>query len=126
MSVLVTADRRDWFHRGHNRLIANRRREMDTQQKLEMLKKVYGNEETLDLVVDKLLEAVLNQHRLNLKRYAQDLQEFEVRYHMDSAAFYGRFEAGDLGDAMDFFEWAGLYEIYQTLQEKVRDLEAAL
>jgi len=99
---------------------------MDTQQKLEMLKKVYGNEETLDLVVDKLLEAVLNQHRLNLKRYAQDLQEFEERYDMDSAAFYGRFEAGDLGDATDFFEWAGLYEIYQTLQEKVHDLEAAL
>lgn len=99
---------------------------MDTLQKLEVLKKVYANEEALDLVVDKLLEAALNQHRLRLERYSRDLREFEERYRMDSAAFYSRFEAGDLGDAMDFFEWAGLYELYQNLQEKVHDLEAIL
>lgn len=99
---------------------------MNTLQKLEVLKKVYADEETLDLAVDKLLEAVLNQHRLRLERYSRDLREFEERYHMDSAAFYSRFEARDLGDAMDFSEWAGLHKLYQNLQKKVQDLEAVL
>jgi hypothetical protein len=45
---------------------------------------------------------------------------------MESATFYRRFEAGELGDAMDFFEWAGLYELYQDIIEKIRRLEPAL
>ena len=45
---------------------------------------------------------------------------------MDSATFYRRFEAGELGDAMDFFEWAGLYELRQDLLEKIRRVETAL
>ena len=91
-----------------------------------MLKKVYDTEGTLDLVVDNLLETVLNQHRLRLERYRRDLQGFEARYHMDSAGFYSRFEAGDMGDARDFFEWAGLYELHHALQQKDRDLETVL
>ena len=69
---------------------------------------------------------MLNQHRLRLERYDRDLRDFEERYNMDSATFYSRFEAGSLGDAMDLFEWAGLYELRQTFQEKIQDLEAAL
>jgi len=99
---------------------------VDTLQKLEVLKRIYADEETSDLVVDKLLETVLNQHRLRLDRYARDLREFEERHRMVSDDFYSRFEAGDLGDSMDFFEWAGLYELHRALQEKVQDLEEVL
>jgi hypothetical protein len=45
---------------------------------------------------------------------------------MDSGTFYQRFEAGELGDAMDFFEWAGLYELGKDLLGKIRRLEQAL
>jgi hypothetical protein len=41
---------------------------------------------------------------------------------MESDAFYLRFEDGELGDAMDFFEWAGLYELRQDLVEKIRSI----
>ncbi len=41
-----------------------------------------------------------------------DLDEFEARYKMDSPVFYKRFEAGELGDAMDYIEWASLYQMY--------------
>ena len=44
---------------------------------------------------------------------------------MDSASFYEQFEAGELGDAMDFCEWAGLFELRQDLLDQVRRLEAA-
>ena len=45
---------------------------------------------------------------------------------MDSNTFYERFEAGEMGDAMDFFEWAGLYQLRQDILEKIHRLESAL
>jgi hypothetical protein len=68
----------------------------------------------------------LSQQRQRLERYERDLREFENRYGLDSATFYRRFEAGELGDAMDFFEWASLYELRQDLLEKIRHLELVL
>ena len=67
----------------------------------------------------------MSQHRLRLDRYERDLREFEKRYGMDSATFYRQFEAGELGDAMDFFEWSGLYELRQDLLDKIGHLERA-
>ena len=99
---------------------------MDISYKIEVLKNTYSDKAELDLILGKLLDVALSQHRLRLKRYEQDLREFEERYGMESATFYRRFEAGELGDAMDFFEWAGLYELYQDIQKKIRRLESAL
>lgn len=99
---------------------------VDTLHKLEILKDTYSDEVELDQILEKLLDIVLSQHRLRLERYERDLREFESRYSMESATFYRRFEAGELGDAMDFFEWAGLYELYQDILEKIRRLERAL
>jgi hypothetical protein len=99
---------------------------MDTSHKLEVLKDTCSNEVELDQVLVKLLEMTLNQHRRRLERYEQDLREFENKYGMDSADFYQRFEAGQLGDAMDFFEWAGLYELRLDLLKKIQRLESVV
>ena len=98
---------------------------MNTLHKLEVLKDTYSNEAELDLILGKLLDVTLSQHRLRLERHERDLREFESRYGMESATFYRRFEAGELGDAMDFFEWAGLYELREDILEKIRRLELA-
>ncbi len=45
---------------------------------------------------------------------------------MDSKAFHELFQAGKIGDSMDFFEWAGLYELRQNIVEKIHRLESAL
>ena len=99
---------------------------MDISYKLEVLKDAYSDEAELDLILGKLLDISVSQHRLRLERYERDLREFEGRYGMESATFYRRFEAGELGDVMDFFEWAGLYELRQDILEKIRRLETAL
>jgi hypothetical protein len=77
-------------------------------------------------VVKKLLDLTLGQHQRRLEQYEPDLRAFEARYGMDSATFYRGFEAGELGDAMDFFERAGLYELRQDLLDKIRRVETAL
>lgn len=96
---------------------------MKTAQKIDVLKEVYGDEVALDRVLGKLLESVLSDYRLRLQRYEQALEEFETRYEMDSETFYHRFEAGELGDDMDFFEWSGLFELRQDIQIKIERLE---
>jgi hypothetical protein len=99
---------------------------METAYKLELLKGIYSDEQELDQILGKLLDVALSRLRLRLRRYERGLSESEKRYGMESAAFYERFEAGELGDAMDFFEWAGLYELYQDLREKIQHLEQTL
>ena len=96
---------------------------MDTQQKLEVFREACADNVELDLVIEKLLDLARSQQHLRLARYERDLREFEQRYSMDAATFYRRFEAGELGDAMDFCEWAGLYELHQDLLAKVQRLE---
>jgi len=98
---------------------------MSALYKLDALRETYGNETELNLVVDKLVEVVLSQQRAKLEEYDRELREFETRYQMQSDEFYERFEAGELGDAADYFEWAGLYELRQGLAAKVQRLESA-
>ena len=99
---------------------------MDASNKLELLKDVYEEGGKLDLVLGKLLEATLSDYRQRLDHYQTALQGFEQRFGMDSETFYQRFEAGSLGDDMDLFEWAGIYELFQNLLPQIHRLEQAL
>jgi hypothetical protein len=99
---------------------------MEALSKLDVLKDTITDTAQMDLVLGKLLEITFSDYRHRLERYERDLGEFEQRYSMKSPVFYQRFEAGELGDAMDFFDWAGLYKLRQDAQEKVRRLESAL
>ncbi|MGA9379656.1 MAG: hypothetical protein WBV73_12885 [Phormidium sp.] len=99
---------------------------MNTLQKLELLKDTYSDRAELDQILGKLLDVALSQHRLSLEKYDRDLREFEQRYDMESSIFYQRFEAGELGDDVDFFEWSSLYELRQDIQEKIHRLELAV
>jgi len=96
---------------------------MNLSQKFAVLQESFLDSSEFDQILDKLFDVVISQSRNRLKRYERDLHEFEEQYKLDSTRFYQRFEAGEMGDAMDFFEWAGLYEIYQALQGKISQLE---
>jgi hypothetical protein len=41
----------------------------------------------------------------------QQLRTYEAQYQMSSDEFYRRFQAGELGDSADFFEWNTYYEM---------------
>ena len=99
---------------------------VDTIQKLEALKDTFTDNLELSHILDKLLSVVLNQYQLRLGRYARDLRDFEGRYGMDTLTFHERFDAGELGDSADFFEWDGLYDLQQDLTQKIHRLESAL
>ncbi len=94
-----------------------------TQVKLNILQEIAEDDTSLDRMLDKLLHVIREQYQKRLKRYEADLKEFEIRYEMPSHIFYRKFEAGTLGDAMDFFEWSGIYELWQDMQHKIKRLE---
>jgi len=60
-----------------------------------------------------------------LERYDAVLHSFEERYGISSERLHRRFEAGEVGDETDFFEWASLYELREGTEAKVRRLEGA-
>jgi len=93
---------------------------------MEVLKEAYSDQSELDQILGKLLDITLGEYKHRMDRYEREMHEFESRYKMDSTSFYKRFESGELGDAMELFEWAGLYELKEDLREKIRNLEKAL
>jgi len=99
---------------------------VDAVSRLEALREAYPDQAELELVVGKLLDVALRRYRQRLEHYEDELRQFEQRYGLDSDVFYQRFEAGELGDATDYFEWASLYELRQDLLLKVERLEATL
>ncbi|GEM_PF-343330 len=69
------------------------------------------------------IEPSLANYKKQLTEYEAKLKQFEAQYGMSSAEFYQKFEAGELGDAMDFFDWSGLVEFQKYTQDKIGKLE---
>jgi len=65
----------------------------------------------------------LKNGKKQLTEYETKLKQFEVQYGMSSTEFYQKFEAGELGDAMDFFDWSGLVEFQKYTQDEIYQLE---
>ena len=96
---------------------------MPVYQKLEALKDAYFDDNELERVLDKVLNGALSQYHLRLDHYNRELHEFEDRFEVDSETLYHDFQNGRRGDKLDFFEWAGLYELRQDLLQKIQRLE---
>jgi len=95
------------------------------QSKLMLLQDVADDNKYTNIVLDKLLNISREQYKKRLKLYDTDLSDFENRYQMSSDSFYEKFEAGELGDEMNFFEWSGLVELRRDLLHKLSRLESA-
>jgi len=54
-----------------------------------------------------------------LLRLERELVTLERKYDMSSAEFYSQYQSGELGDAMDFIEWAGLYRLHSRLKKLI-------
>lgn len=71
-------------------------------------------------VVDLTLEKLINREKQLLLADAAELQAelalFEERFGLPSADFHAQFERGELGDEMDYIEWASLYDMFLRTQ----------
>lgn len=74
--------------------------------------------------LNKLIHYQLAKYKENFNQIKLELEKFETQYKMTSSRFYEKFEAGELGDREDFFEWSSLYENMLLFCERIDELEA--
>ena len=103
---------------------------MTTLEKVKRLENYLAiNDSEVDPVVESTIDKLLSResHRLfDLKiRLADQLQEFEQRYSLKSTEFRRRYEAGELGDEMDFVEWSATVEMLNNIESHLELLRTA-
>jgi len=60
----------------------------------------------------------------DLIELTRDLVLLEKEYGMDSAQFYEQFQRGEMGDSLDYIDWATRYEMYIQAKEDVEQILA--
>ena len=66
------------------------------------------------------LQREIGKHSLTqeIVKIEQKLEELENKYQMKLDDFYRQFQAGNLEDSMDFFEWNTYYEMLMNANIK--------
>jgi len=93
--------------------------------KIEVLKAV-GAEELVEQALAKVLQFGIERLKQEKQRLRAELAHFKQSYQMTSEECQRQFDAGELGDAVEFFEWTSLYGIYQQNEHSLRLLEEKL
>ncbi|ALB41594.1 MULTISPECIES: hypothetical protein [Nostocales] len=68
----------------------------------------------------KLSSPLANSTQQDISDLEQKLKNFETKYQMSSGDFYQEFQAGKLGDEIDFFEWSVFYEMWTNAQNTIQ------
>ncbi len=98
-----------------------------TTERLQALAELYRHSQESDLMdraLEKLLHHEAEQSQAQLSQLRADLAEFEQRYNLSSAEFYQNFQRGQMGDDMDFIEWASLVQMADNLERRLQLLMA--
>jgi hypothetical protein len=74
-------------------------------------------------LLESAIRSELSMLELGLARTAQRLHVFEDQYGLTSEAFERRFATGDLGESLDYIEWAGEIKTYHLLKAQQEALQ---
>jgi len=67
------------------------------------------------------IQSELRMLELGLACIAERLQAFEKQYGLTSEEFEQRFATGEIGESLDYIEWAGEIKTYRRLLEVILD-----
>lgn len=74
------------------------------------------SDEERQLLESRIQKPELSQQVIDLEAR---LKRFEEKYQIASKDFYRQFQAGELGDSADFFEWNTYYEMLNYPKVKI-------
>ncbi len=97
---------------------------MTTLEKLKRLEQYLASDDTtvdplLDLAIDKLMQREASRLVALETRLRSQLAQFEQAYALRSNQFYTQYQRGELGDEMDFIEWAATVEMVERLTQRL-------
>jgi len=100
-----------------------------TLEKLRCLEAYVANDSMVaDPVFDKTLSKLLAREHARMQhlidRLQQDIHQFEQAYQLTSPEFYRRYNRGEMGDEVDFIDWAATLEMLENAQKRVNLLDA--
>jgi hypothetical protein len=90
----------------------------------EIILKTNAPDKAADILKEALAtEASRIKYSLNLAK--KRLERFETKYNISSAKFINEWSAEDLkGEDMEYVEWAGEYQLFSRLNERLEVLES--
>jgi hypothetical protein len=94
---------------------------------LQVLNTLYQKGYHSDLIeqsIAKIIELECNHTSQQADELRAKLQAYETQYAMTSDTFYEQFNAGQLGDDIDFFEWSAFYDMWKSLQSRLNVLQS--
>jgi len=101
---------------------------MDTLLQIKQLEKyIEMNNQSIDSVfmlsINKLLHR--EQRRLSELKSSlmKEINEFETKYQISSKTFYAKFNQGELGDNMDYIDWASTIDMIGNLENQILTLQ---
>jgi len=99
---------------------------LDKLTKLQNLYRYEGNNDILNLTLDKLIEYEIKNSQETVAELKEELQVYESKYKLSSEEFYRRFHQGEFGDKLDLVEWSIFYKMWLYAQERLQILEGNL
>jgi len=77
--------------------------------------------------VKPLIQAALDHElrilKIGMEKTTRNLHQLEQQFGMNSQQFYQEFQAGNMGDEMEYIKWAGEYETFLQLQQDYAELQ---
>ena len=73
----------------------------------------------ISMAIDKLLAREVTRMLEVKARLGDQLKEFEEKYSLNSSGFYTRYKKGEMGDDMDFIEWAATVEMVENAEKRL-------
>lgn len=82
--------------------------------------------EDASLVIKRSLEREMGLLMMKKRLAEEEITEFERKYGIISAEFVKGFEAGEMGDSLDCFEWWGLIRGRKAIEDELAKIKAVL
>ena len=83
----------------------------------------FGEDTFFEVTLQKMLDCKVDQDEQELKEIEADLHRVEQQYGLATATFLENFEAGQMGDDVDFLEWISLHRMKERIQVRKHALE---
>jgi hypothetical protein len=93
-------------------------------EKIHLIEQLSTNSAATGQLLDKVIDFLVEKDRKKLAEFREKLSALELQYNMSTAEFQRRFDAGELGDAPQWFDWDGFAALAASLEAKLAVAEA--
>lgn len=92
-------------------------------KRLEGLVQDFGSDRLVDATINKLIKTKKQELTKRINNIQYELKKLEQAYQISSDEFKDKYNAGHLGDDVDYIKWASLIDMEQRLRKQMRYLD---